>query len=93
MLRRAYSQVYQARYPAYIGLLYVMNGIISCHLRNGLMRTMWMDTTLIKTSCSGQGVLSEQLYFVPRWLNNFITDSKGSRGTYPIGVYFDTSSG
>ncbi|HHQ4679035.1 TPA: hypothetical protein ACSP3E_002327, partial [Aeromonas veronii] len=30
--------------------------------------------------------------FIPGWLNKFITDSKGTRGKYPIGVYFDRES-
>lgn len=94
MLRRAYSQVYQARYPAYIGVT------VCDEWHHFMSFKKWFDENYVDGYHLDKDIMfgareysPSNCIFVPRWLNNFITDSKGSRGAYPIGVYFDTSSG
>ncbi len=94
MLRRAYSPVYHAKYPAYVGVT------VCAEWHRFMAFKRWYDDNhvdgfqLDKDILSGTGEYSpDNCIFVPGWLNKFLTDSKGSRGEYPIGVYFDKSSG
>lgn len=94
MLSRCYSPASLKRRPSYKN-----SKVCDDWLLFSRFRKWWIDNNiegweLDKDLLSNLDTYSrENCLYVPRWLNNFTTDSFGSRGEYPIGVFFDKSKG
>ena len=103
MLRRCFSEKEQTRHPTYKGCS-VSDNFLNytffydwCHEQVGFGkvddkgRSWCLDKDILFT---GNKIYSEDTcVFVPNEINVFFVDSGASRGEYPIGVYFDKSSG
>ena len=95
MMRRAYSPKFHAVNPTYIG-------VTVCEEWHSFsaFRTWWLsnyrddghlDKDLLAVGNREYG--PSACIYVPRWLNNFTTDSGASRGELPIGVYLCKQTG
>lgn len=90
MLRRCYSQKYQAKQPTYIG----------CSVSNDWETFSKFDQWFLKNYKPGWEIDKDLLLpgnkvyspdhciFVPSWLNLFTIANDQSRGEWPIGVHF-----
>ncbi len=95
MLKRCYSEEYQAKRPTYKGCYVCSEWLIFSNFKRWMEAQDWqgkeLDKDLIKR---GNKVYSpESCCFISKALNLFLTESGLSRGAFMIGVYIDISSG
>lgn len=95
MLKRCYSQKFQAKQPTYIG----------CYVRSEWHRFMAFREWMSQQDWQGKALDKDLLFpenkfygpdscvFVTQQLNSFTTDRAASRGDWPIGVYWGKHAG
>lgn len=94
MLTRCYSDNFKARFPTY-------DGVTVCDEWSSFMsfRGWWVDHQVDGWEIDKDILTDERVYspdtciYIPAWLNSFVSNSKGLRGGYPIGVSIDSASG
>lgn len=88
MLTRAYSPVYHARQPTYIGVTVCEKWHSFMAFRAWMETQDWQGKHLDKDIIApGNKVYSpDTCVFVPRALNNLLIDHAAARGKWPIGV-------
>ena len=95
MLERAYNPKFHAKCPTYVGVTVYKEWHSFSTFRNWWLENyregFSPDKDLLVVGNREYG--PDTCVYVPRWLNNFTTDSGVSRGEFPIGVCLDKSSG
>lgn len=88
MLRRCYSEQFLCKYPTYDGCSTVPEWHYFMNFRGWMEKQDWQGKHLDKDLLfPGNRVYSpDTCLFVDQQLNKFVTDSKGKRGIWPIGV-------
>lgn len=80
----------QLRFPSYIGCVNRFENFNAfcewCQNQIGYKQNFHLDKDLVG---NGKEYSEEFCVFVPRDINNFLTNSKKSRGDYPVGVNVD----
>lgn len=98
MLERCYDSKYQKKHPTYIGCTvssewYKLSIFKDwyCSQPNYGKSDMQLDKDILVRGNKIYG--SQYCRLVPQRINKLLTDSRASRGIYPIGVCFDESRG
>ena len=95
MMRRAYDPKLHEKYQTYSDVTVCKDWHSFSAFREWLLnshREDWqLDKDLLMVGNREYG--PDACIYVPRWLNNFTTDSGASRGELPIGVRLDTRRG
>lgn len=94
MLLRAYDDVCQAKQPTY-------KGVVVCDEWLSFMafRRWWLENYVDGWHLDKDLLTDKKIYspatciYVPRWLNNFLTDHRRARGEWPIGVRLEKRDG
>lgn len=91
VLMRSCAKEYKNKNPTYENVIICDEWLIFSNFRKWFIENHIDDYHLDKDILSlGSKIYSpETCIYVPRWLNNFITSSNGSRGKYKIGVCWD----
>jgi len=95
MLVRCYSAKYHAKRPTYIGCTVCDEWLTFSNFKSWMEKQDWKGKELDKDIL----VIGNKLYspelcvFVTKLTNSFILDRASSRGSYPLGVYFDKKEG
>lgn len=95
MVRRAYDPKYHARYQTYVGVTVCKEWHSFSAFRTWWIANYRDDGHLDKDLL----VVGNREYspwsclYVPQWLNTFTTDSRASRGEFPIGVCLHKRTG
>lgn len=95
MLRRCYNTTFQSKQPTYVGCSVHSDWLSFSSFKS------WFDANYTPGYYLDKDLLvfgnkqysPNTCIFVPEWLNNFITDSAASRGSYLIGVSWHKGSG
>lgn len=95
MLKRCYSDKYQAKQPTYIGCLVAPEWHSFSSFRAWMLTQDHEGSHLDKDLLMpGNKVYSaDTCVFVSRPLNNFLTDSGAARGDFPLGVSWHNNKG
>lgn len=95
MLERAYSERYHAIYPTYVGVTVCDEWHSFSAFREWWLNSHREDWQLDKDllMVGNKEYSPDACIYVPRWLNNFTTDSGASRGELPVGVYLCKQTG
>lgn len=95
MLKRCYSEKYQARQPTYIGCSVCDEWLTFSNFKKWMEKQDWEGNQLDKDLLTnGNKVYSpETCVFVDKVTNLFTTDHGAARGEWPIGVYFNKRGG
>ena len=101
LIRRCYDSKYHERQPTYIGCSvsdewkYFSNFLIWVNNQDGCkIKDVKCNSFEIDKDIANKGnkiYSSEYCNFVPAAVNTILVKSDGSRGKFPIGVYFDKS--
>lgn len=95
MIGRCYSDNYRDKYPTYNGCSVSEEWLTFSNFKRWMEKQDWEGKQLDKDLLIvGNRVYCEDAcVFVKGSLNKFLTDSRASRGEWPIGVHWDKSSG
>lgn len=91
MLTRCYSPKYHKEKKSYLGCSVCPEWIYFSNFREWMCTQEWEGKQLDKDIlCPGNKVYSpETCVFVDKMTNSFLTDRKGSRGEWPLGVHWN----
>ena len=94
MLERAYSEKCHERNPTYIGVTVHESWHTFSVFREWMEIQPWMGNEIDKDILfkGNKEYAPEKCVFVTCTLNSFLADSRASRGKYPIGVTWDSST-
>lgn len=88
LLKRCYSEKYQARWPTYIGCSVVEEWKTFSNFKYWMEKQDWqgkqLDKDLLHPGNKEYG--PDACVFVSQMVNKFVIESDASRGEYPIGV-------
>lgn len=95
MLRRCYSETHKAGRPAYDGCEVDSAWHLFSAFRSWMELQPWQGNHLDKDILiQGNRIYqADRCVFIPRALNNFLTDRSAARGQWPIGVSFASRRG
>ncbi len=95
MLKRCYSDKLQNRYPTYRGCTVCEEWLTFSNFKSWMEQQDWENKHLDKDLLvRGNKVYSpDTCVFLTKEVNSFLTDSKSSRGEFPIGVSFHKGTG
>jgi hypothetical protein len=102
MLQRCYSDKVRVRLRTYEGCIVCDEWLKFSNFRLWMRKQQWivftddcdikrltLDKDLLSGEKRGKLYSPNTCVFIPASLNNFLIDSRKSRGEYPLGVYFD----
>lgn len=95
ILERCYYPNAQKRRPTYQGCSIISEWCTFSNFKSWMEKQDWQDKHLDKDLLvPGNKIYGpDACIFVSQAVNSFVTESKASRGEYPIGVCFDKSKG
>ena len=95
MLERCYSTKLKAKYPTYIGVTVCEEWLTFSVFKAWMEKQKWEDLELDKDIIShgSKHYSPETCCFVPRALNNLLTNSAAARGDCPQGVTIYNATG
>lgn len=95
MFNRAYNEKFHTKFPTYKGVEISKEWFSFTNFREWWIENHvdgWqLDKDLLVVG--NKVYSSETCIYVPQWLNLFTARNKVTRGQYPIGAYFDKTSG
>lgn len=95
MLKRCYSEKYQAKYPTYVGCTVCDEWLTYSNFEKWMETQDWVGRQLDKDLLTeGNKVYSPTTcVFVDHMTNSFVVDCRAGRGEWPIGVCFEKKNG
>ncbi len=90
MLQRCYSDKYKKRQPSYVGCSVCEEWLTFSNFKRWMEQQDYEGKALDKDLLVSQNKTysSETCVFVPRYINNFMLQSKARRGEHPLGVSY-----
>lgn len=95
MIERCYSKKCQEKHPTYKGCSVASEWLTFSNFKAWMVRQDWKGNELDKDILiAGNKIYSsESCMFVSSQINSLLNDSRGKRGDFPQGVYFEKQCG